>query len=751
MTVVDPAAILTPLATSPTAWCGFDAGWYRIAYAARLGPLAEADDAALLRHYRAQAAAEALSPNPYFDEAFYRGRNPDVAAALAAGEFTTGYEHYCALGYLSRMPHWLYDDDTYALGAPDLTDQVMVNFGCANRYDHYLKAGAREGRIAHLLFQPAVYVAAITGRADGILDGADNAFQHYLHRLWRIRQDIATSPYFDAAWYLAHCPAARAAIAAGECADALHHFLTAADAGDPLPEFSADFYRASQPEAAQAVAAGRFDSLYDHFLKVGVFALAAPAGEIDLAAYLAATPEAGRAIAAREVRDAFAHRLQSIVRPVPTPVAAAPAADGALIAAGTTAAYGDIEISIESTILCSPDGLLLIGWLLAPPGALGGLRLLGGDVAVPLDPARFVPNLRADVLAKHADAGFEDPNCGFLAFVPGRFAAGERLLLEVRTADGTVDLRAVPVPALHGMPAIRAVLERFDLRYGALAVAMATVVGPAISRLGAAFTAQPVPREVIGHGTPPADPAVSLIVPLHGRLDFMEVQLALFCRDRAAWRHEIIYVLDDPPRRREAETLAASAYARFGLPFRLALARGRHVALVNSDVFPLEADGFDRLAARLDADASLGAVGPLLLFEDGTVQHQGMDFAPQAEFAGWHFPLHRRKGLLPPADDQLQLARAITAACLVMPRALLTELGGLDERFLIGDFEDADLCLKLSERGLTVAVDHGVRMYHLERQSQAGSEQRWRMNLTLYNAWAHERRWGATLAVEASA
>jgi hypothetical protein len=57
--------------------------------------------------------------------------------------------------------------------------------------------------------------------------------------------------------------------------------------------------------------------------------------------------------------------------------------------------------------------------------------------------------------------------------------------------------------------------------------------------------------------------------------------------------------------------------------------------------------------------------------------------------------------------------------------------------------------LRLAKRGLASAVDLDVTMYHLERQSQAGSEQRWRQNLTLYNAWLHEGRWGEELRRQA--
>jgi GT2 family glycosyltransferase len=89
---------------------------------------------------------------------------------------------------------------------------------------------------------------------------------------------------------------------------------------------------------------------------------------------------------------------------------------------------------------------------------------------------------------------------------------------------------------------------------------------------------------------------------------------------------------------------------------------------------------------------------------------------------------------------------SITGACMVMRRDLAEELGGFDEAYIIGDFEDSDLCLKLDARGLDSAVDLDLEMYHIERRSQASSARTWRMNLTLYNAWVHQRRWGDVIA-----
>jgi GT2 family glycosyltransferase len=100
-----------------------------------------------------------------------------------------------------------------------------------------------------------------------------------------------------------------------------------------------------------------------------------------------------------------------------------------------------------------------------------------------------------------------------------------------------------------------------------------------------------------------------------------------------------------------------------------------------------------------------------------------------------------RKGWRPVPEQKLLLNEMITGACMVMRRSLAQELGGFDEAYMIGDFEDCDLCWKIKERKLKCAVDHEVQLYHLERKSQVGPGQRWRMNLTLYNAWVHQNRW----------
>jgi GT2 family glycosyltransferase len=78
---------------------------------------------------------------------------------------------------------------------------------------------------------------------------------------------------------------------------------------------------------------------------------------------------------------------------------------------------------------------------------------------------------------------------------------------------------------------------------------------------------------------------------------------------------------------------------------------------------------------------------------------------------------------------------------MVLRHADWEAVGGFGEDYAIGDFEDADLCRKLQARGLRCAVDTDARLFHLERRSQAAPSG-WRHNLTLFNAWTFQLRWG---------
>jgi hypothetical protein len=102
--------------------------------------------------YRGPGAGStsASAPAQAWNEALYLAVNPDVAAAVARGEFKSGREHYVLAG---RAEHregasvpadW--DEKTYLQAHPDVA--IAVTKGSfVSGYHHYLAAGRAEGRL----------------------------------------------------------------------------------------------------------------------------------------------------------------------------------------------------------------------------------------------------------------------------------------------------------------------------------------------------------------------------------------------------------------------------------------------------------------------------------------------------------------------------------------------------------------------------------------------------------------------------
>ena len=89
----------------------------------------------------------------------------------------------------------------------------------------------------------------------------------------------------------------------------------------------------------------------------------------------------------------------------------------------------------------------------------------------------------------------------------------------------------------------------------------------------------------------------------------------------------------------------------------------------------------------------------------------------------------------------------MTGALLVLSAALYRQLGGLSESFVFGDFEDSELCLRVRDAGKRIYYAPAVELYHLERQSQSllPDGNSWRWQITVYNSWIQNEKWGASI------
>jgi GT2 family glycosyltransferase len=81
---------------------------------------------------------------------------------------------------------------------------------------------------------------------------------------------------------------------------------------------------------------------------------------------------------------------------------------------------------------------------------------------------------------------------------------------------------------------------------------------------------------------------------------------------------------------------------------------------------------------------------------------------------------------------------------MMVSRELYDDVGGIDEEYIIGDFEDSDLCLKLHAKGFKNYYIPGVELFHLERQSLSLNHnhgEQGKRNQTLYNCWLFNQKW----------
>lgn len=269
-------------------------------------------------------------------------------------------------------------------------------------------------------------------------------------------------------------------------------------------------------------------------------------------------------------------------------------------------------------------------------------------------------------------------------------------------------------------------------------------------------------EEVTFYGKPVVNKKVSIVIPLYGRIDFIEHQMIEFVRDNYIKNEcELVYVIDDPHLVEPLKTMCANLYNLYQIPFKTVwggLNRGysgannlgaRHstapyLIFMNSDLFPKYKGWIEPLIKTLKEKYEIGVIAPRLLFPDGSIQHASIEFKYRSELGVWinHHPC---MGLSPVLDPNQSLAYvpAVTGACMVLRRKDFDKVGGWDAGYLIGDFEDTDLCLKLYELGKKSAYLPTVELTHLERQSfgSIGSND-FKTKLVILNATRHQNRWG---------
>jgi GT2 family glycosyltransferase len=234
---------------------------------------------------------------------------------------------------------------------------------------------------------------------------------------------------------------------------------------------------------------------------------------------------------------------------------------------------------------------------------------------------------------------------------------------------------------------------------------------------------------------------VKVVIPTRDRVDLLRTavdgvlggrsraDVSLVIVDNGSIEDATLSFLDEVGRDARVSVERADVPFNFSRLCNMGAATGPHadvIVFMNNDIVATEPGWLDRLTEPIGKNG-IAVVGPILLFDDGRVQHAGVvvgrdQFGVEPSDEYQPLAAHLAHGLWPEALDAtvFGLTRdvtALTAACLAVDTQVFLAVGGFDEQLAV-DFQDVDLCLRIGASGRRLILAGDVRLVHLESASR---------------------------------
>lgn len=264
------------------------------------------------------------------------------------------------------------------------------------------------------------------------------------------------------------------------------------------------------------------------------------------------------------------------------------------------------------------------------------------------------------------------------------------------------------------------------------AEAGARAVQEHLDRIGSGACADMLPH---GHyrvrwPLPEPVPKASLVIPTRDKVDLLRVCLESILGKTTYADFEIVVVDNQSS---DPEALAYLAHLashekvrvlRYDAPFNYSAINnwavqqcdGTIIGLLNNDIEIITPGWLEEMVSHA-IRPEVGAVGAMLYYPSGTIQHAGVILGiggvANHAYLGMPrgYPGHGARALV------AQNLSAVTGACLVVRREVYTRVGGLDERLAVA-FNDIDFCLRIREAGHWNVWTPFAEMYHHESASR---------------------------------
>jgi GT2 family glycosyltransferase/predicted CoA-binding protein len=231
-----------------------------------------------------------------------------------------------------------------------------------------------------------------------------------------------------------------------------------------------------------------------------------------------------------------------------------------------------------------------------------------------------------------------------------------------------------------------------------------------------------VKRELVSAGK------VSIIIPTRDRLEFLQKCIDSIESKTEYKNYEIVIVNNASREKATLEYLGRTPHKVIhdAGPFNFSRlnnkaakeADGEYLLLLNNDIEVISGEWLSAMIEHAQRP-EVGAVGAKLLYPDDRIQHAGVVLGIGGMAGHSHKSTNGYRGFgyfnFP---NIIRNYSAVTAACLMVRRALFEDFGGLDEDNLPVAFNDVDLCLRLRRAGYLVVYTPYALLYHKESASR---------------------------------
>ncbi|MBP7142134.1 MAG: glycosyltransferase [Opitutaceae bacterium] len=290
-------------------------------------------------------------------------------------------------------------------------------------------------------------------------------------------------------------------------------------------------------------------------------------------------------------------------------------------------------------------------------------------------------------------------------------------------------------------------------------------------RIGEHVELIPVPGDHwrVKRQIPDPPPLVSLIIPSRNGLKLLSRCVDTILAKTDYPNYEIVIVdngSDDPATLAYLQRIADDRVVvlRYDTPFNYSAinnhgvkhSRGEIIGLLNNDLEIIHGDWLREMVSQA-VRPGIGCVGAMLYYPNETIQHAGV-IVGLGGVAGHGFRDFPRG-----TEGRFNRARlvqnysSVTAACLVVRRAVFEQVGGLDEELAVA-FNDIDFCLKVRKAGHLNLWTPFAECYHHESASRGAEDtpekhERFRREVeTMLQRWkaqiAHDPAYNPNLTLE---